>query len=186
MRALRRLRDQKMVRFIGVTSHADPASLAEVLERYDFNCTQMALNAGLQGRSPDGGGYWKKGGPDDLFGEALPPKPYPGTSFEDVALPVAVRKKLGIIAMKVTAQEGLIGDGSSKAAGPQLIRYAMSLPVSVVTVGMPQLEFIRQNTHLARGFRPMSKPEMKELSRRLADGNKLALDDHFNREHQDA
>jgi len=186
VRALRRLRDQKMVRFIGVTSHADPASLAEALERYDFNCTQMALNAGLQGRSPDGGGYWKKGGPDDLFGEALPPKPYPGTSFEDVALPVAARKKLGIIAMKVTAQEGLIGDGSSKAAGPQLIRYAMSLPVSVVTVGMPQLELIRQNTQLARGFRPMSKPEMKELSRRLADGNKLALDDHFNREHQDA
>ena len=86
VKALYRLRDQKMVRMIGVTSHADPDTLAKALERYDFDATQMALNAGLQGRSPDGGGYWKKGGADDLFGEALPPKPYPGSSFEEVAL----------------------------------------------------------------------------------------------------
>ena len=186
VRALRRLRDQKMVRFIGVTSHTDPTTLAEALDRYDFDCTQMALNAGLQGRSPDGGGYWKKGGSKDLFGEALPPAPHPGASFEDIALPVAVRKKLGIVAMKVTAQEGLIGDGNAKAAGPQLIRYAMSLPVSVVTVGMPKLEFIRENAQLVRSFKPMSKREMKELSSRLAAANKHALDHHFNREHKDA
>jgi predicted aldo/keto reductase-like oxidoreductase len=186
VKALYKLRDQKMVRFIGVTSHGDPATLAKALDRYDFDATQMALNAGLQGRSPDGGGYWKKGGPDDLFGEALPPKPHPGTSFEEVALPVAVRKKLGIVAMKVTAQEGLLGTGSGKAEAAQLIRYALSLPVSVVTVGMPRLDFIRENTQLARSFKPMSKSERETLSRRLADANKLALDYHFNHEHSDA
>lgn len=186
MKALYQLRDQKMVRFIGVTSHSDPVALAKALDRYDFDCTQMALNAGLQGRSPDGAGYWKKGGNDDLFGEALPPKPHPGSSFEEVALPVAVRKNLGIIAMKVTAQEGLIGAGAAKAQAQQLIRYALSLPVSVVTVGMPKLDFIRENTKLVAGFRPMSKNEMKDLSRRLAEANKLALDRHFNGEHVDA
>ena len=146
----------------------------------------MALNAGLQGRSPDGGGYWKKGGADDLFGEALPPKPHPGTSFEEVALPVAVRKKLGIVAMKVTAQEGLLGTGSGKAEAAQLIRYALSLPVSVVTVGMPKLDFIRENAESARTFKPMSKSDMTTLSHRLAEGNKVALDYHFNHEHRDA
>jgi hypothetical protein len=186
VKALYRLRDQKMARWIGVTSHADPATLAQALDRYDFDATQMAINAGLQGRSPDGGGYWKKGGSDDLFGEALPPQPHPGSSFEEVALPVAVRKKLGIIAMKVTAQEGLIGEGSAKAGAEQLIRYAMSLPVSVVTVGMPKLDFIRQNAGLARRFQPMSKTERLELSRRIAGANKLALDHHFNHEHGDA
>jgi len=186
VKALYRLRDEKIVRFIGITSHADPAALAKAIERYDFDATQMALNAGLQGRSPDGGGYWKKGGPNDFFGEALPPKPYPGSSFEEVALPVAVRKKLGVIAMKVTAQEGLIGDGPAKADAGQLIRYAMSLPVSVVTVGMPKLDLIRQNTQLARSFKPMSEAERLELSRRLADANKMALDHHFNHEHRDA
>ncbi|MEX2263188.1 MAG: aldo/keto reductase [Bryobacteraceae bacterium] len=186
VKALYRLRDQKMVRFIGVTSHGDPATLAKALDRYDFDATQMALNAGLQGRSPDGGGYWKKGGASDLFGEALPPKPHPGSSFEEVALPVAVRKNLGVIAMKVTAQEGLIGTGSGKADTSRLIRYALSLPVSVVTVGMPKLEFIRENTQLARSFKPMSKSERESLSRRLADANKLALDHHFNHEHADS
>jgi predicted aldo/keto reductase-like oxidoreductase len=186
VKALYRLRDQKMVRFIGITSHADPATLAQALDRYDFDATQMALNAGLQGRSPDGGGYWKKGGSKDLFAEALPPKPHPGSSFEDIALPVAVRKKLGIVAMKVTAQEGLIGEGAGKASATQLIQYAMSLPVSVVTVGMPNLDFIRRNTEFARSFKPMPQPERQELSRRLAEANKMALDYHFNHEHRDA
>jgi predicted aldo/keto reductase-like oxidoreductase len=186
VKALRRLRDEKMVRYIGVTSHADPSTLAKALERYDFDCTQMALNAGMQGRSPDGAGFWKKGGNSDLFGEALAPKPYPGESFEEVALPVAVRKQLGVIAMKSTAQEGLVGSGPAKAAAPELIRYAMSLPVSVVTVGMPRLEFIRTNTDLARNFQPMPEAERKQLSTRLADANKLALDHLFNHRHLDA
>jgi hypothetical protein len=161
-------------------------TLAKALERYDFDCTQMALNAGLQGRSPDGAGYWKVGGNNDFFGEPIAPRPSPGASFEDVALPVAVRKKMGIIAMKITAQEALIGAGSNKAGASTLIRYALSLPVSLVTIGMPQLEFIRQNTELARNFQPMSKTEMKELSTRLAEANKTALDYHFNHEHHDA
>ncbi len=186
VRALRRLRDQKMVRFIGVTSHTDPATLAKALERYDFDCTQMALNAGLQGRSPDKAGYWKKGGNNDLFGEPIPAKPYPGESFQDVALKVAVRKKMGIIAMKVTGQDALIGQGQGKADTAQLIRYTLSHPVSLITVGMPKLDFIKQNSEVARTFRPMSKSDMNVLSHRLAEANKLALDYHFNYEHRDA
>jgi aryl-alcohol dehydrogenase-like predicted oxidoreductase len=186
VRALRQLRDQKMVRFIGITSHADPATLAKALERYDFDCTQMALNAGLQGRSPDGQGYWKKGGNGDLFGEAIPAKPYPGESFQDTALKVAARKNMGIIAMKVTGQDALIGAAPGKAGASHLIRYALSHPVSCVTVGMPKLEYIRRNTELARGFSPMPDAEMRRLSGRLAEANKTALDFHFHHEHRDA
>jgi hypothetical protein len=186
VKALRKLRDEKTVRFIGITSHSDPVTLAKALERYDFDCTQMALNAGLQGRSPNGAGYWKTGGTADFFGEPIAPKPYPGSSFEDVALPVAVRKKMGIVGMKITAQEGLIGTGSTRASAEKLIRYALSLPVSLVTIGMPQLQFIPKNTDLARNFQPMSKTERKELSTRLAEANKAALDYHFNHEHRDA
>jgi hypothetical protein len=183
LEALYKLREQKVARFIGITSHTDPATLAEALRRHDFDCTQMALNAGLQGSSPDGAGYWKK--TKDLFGEALPPRPHPGASFQDVALPVAVKKNLGIVAMKVTAQDGLIGKGAGRSDAAPLIRYALSLPVSVVTVGMPKLSFIGENTALARSFRPMRKSEMKDLSTRLSNANKVALDLHF-RKHQDA
>jgi hypothetical protein len=51
---------------------------------------------------------------------------------------------------------------------------------------MPKLDFIRENTQLARSFKPMSKSERETLSRRLADANKTALDHHFNHEHSDA
>jgi aryl-alcohol dehydrogenase-like predicted oxidoreductase len=186
VRALRRLRDEKVIRFMGVTSHTDPVALAKALERYDFDVTQMAVNAGLQGRSPDGAGYWKKGGNSDLFGEPVVAKPYPGESFQDVALPVAVRKNMGIIGMKTTGQESLIGGGPGKTSGEQLIRYALSLPVSMVSVGMPKLDFVRQNVALAKNFQPMPKSEMDTLSTRLAEANKLALDYHFHHEHQDS
>jgi predicted aldo/keto reductase-like oxidoreductase len=186
VRALRRLRDQKMVRFIGVTSHTDPVALGKALERYDFDCTQMALNAGLQGLSPDKQGYWKKGGNKDIFGEPVPAKPYPGASFQDIALKVAVRKKIGVIAMKTTGQDALVGSEPTKADAASLIRYALSHPISAVTVGMPKLEYIRQNTQLARTFQPMSTREMEQLSTRLAQANKAALDKHFHYEHRDA
>lgn len=44
---LLKLRDQKMTRFIGITSHTDPHVLKTALERHDFDCTQMALNGAL-------------------------------------------------------------------------------------------------------------------------------------------
>jgi len=44
-----KLRDQKITRFIGITSHHDPEVLKTALERHDFDCTQMALNAGMVG-----------------------------------------------------------------------------------------------------------------------------------------
>lgn len=74
----------------------------------------MALNAGMQGRSPDGAGYWKKGGNNDLFGEPIPARPYPGESFQDVALKVATRKNLGIVVMKVTGQDVLVASGAER------------------------------------------------------------------------
>src|SRR4051794_38005825 len=42
-----RLKEQKLARFIGITSHADPAVMKTALERHDFDCAQMALNAGM-------------------------------------------------------------------------------------------------------------------------------------------
>ena len=49
MKAMYKIREEGKARFIGVTSHTDPTALAAALERYDFDCTQMALNAALQG-----------------------------------------------------------------------------------------------------------------------------------------
>src|SRR5437660_11850027 len=84
---LLKFRDEKAIRFVGITCHNNPTVLAKALERHDFDCTQMALNAALAGM---------KGGKHGMeINEAMK------TSCETVALPVAVRKTMGIIALKV-------------------------------------------------------------------------------------
>ncbi len=164
---LLKLRDEKVTRFIGITCHNDPTVLAKALDRHDFDCTQMALNAALVGM---------KGGHSGMeINEAMK------TSFETVALPVANRKKMGVIAMKIFAQEGLL----NQAPPEKLLYYSLSLPVSLAVVGMPSLDFIEKNVAHARSFQPLAKSEMEELSGRLAAKNKMALDLRF-ANHKDA
>lgn len=162
LNVLLKLRDQKVTRFIGITSHTDPVVLKTALERHDFDCTQMALNAARAGMRSGKGG--------------MVPNPDLKTSFEDIALPVARRKHMGVIAMKVFAQDSLVG----QATPEKLIYYPLSLPgVTLAVAGMPKFEFIEQNIALVKAFKPLSPAEMKELSTGLASRNKLALDRFF-------
>ena len=159
---LLKARDQKITRFIGVTSHYNPTVLKTALERHDFDCTQMALNAG-QVSMMNGTG-------------AMVPNPAMQTSFETVALPVARKKNLGVIAMKVFAQEALL----QQAPVEKLMYYSLSLPgVSLATAGMPKLEMIEENVRLVKAFRPLPTSEMKKLAAVLSERNKAALDRRF-------
>jgi predicted aldo/keto reductase-like oxidoreductase len=156
-----------VTRFIGITSHSDPTVLAKALDRHDFDCTQMALNAAMVGM--------KNGKPGMVINEAMK------TSFQTVALPIANRKKMGVIAMKVFAQEGLL----EQAPLEKLMYYSLSLPVTLITVGMPKPEHIASNVAMVKAFKPMPKAEMQELSTRLASKNKAAFD-RFLSHHVDA
>src|SRR5271157_245459 len=164
---LLKFRDQKMTRFIGITSHANPATLKTALERHDFDCTQMALNAGQVAMMDGTGG--------------MVPNKAMKLSFETTALPVAVRKKMGVLGMKVFAQEALVGQATPR----ELLYYTLSLPVAAAVVGMPKLEFLEENVRLARAFQPLPASEMRELSGRLSARNKLALHRFF-QHHVDA
>jgi aryl-alcohol dehydrogenase-like predicted oxidoreductase len=158
---LLKFRDQKMTRFIGITSHADPVTLKTALERHDFDCTQMALNAG-QVAMMSGPGH-------------MVPNPAMKPAFETTALGVALRKKIGVLGMKVFAQDALVG----QATPEKLLYYTLSLPVAAAVVGMPKLEHIEDNVRLAKTFRPLPAAEMRELSGRLSARNKEALDRWF-------
>ena len=162
-----KMRDQKMTRFIGITSHFDPTTLATALQRHDFDCTQMALNGALVGMKSGKGGMV----PNDGI----------KTSFETVALPVANRKKMGVIAMKVMAQDALIGP----AEPSKLMYYSLSLPITAVVIGMPKFEHIEENCRLAKAFKPLPVSERKKLSDELSTKYKAQLD-HFFANHIDA
>ena len=164
---LMKMRDEKLMRFIGITSHTDPAVLRMALERHDFDCTQMALNGARTGMKSGKGG--------------MIPNPDMTTSFETTALPVATKKNMGVIAMKVFAQDTLL----QHAQPGKLLRYSLSLPVATAVVGMPRLEHITENVQVAKNFQPLSRSEMKQISGGLAATQKAELDRFFSR-HVDA
>src|SRR5215467_914525 len=137
LKGLMEAREQKMARFAGMTSHTDGAVMAQAIERHDLDCVQMALNASRNGR------------------------------FEELALPAANKKNLGIIAMKVTGQEFLVGEGAGKADMNSLLRYSMSLPVTTAVVGMPKPEMLAQNVEIARGFSPLDSQDKERLRQQL-------------------
>lgn len=170
LNALYKMRDEKLTRFVGITSHYNPEVLKLALERHDFDCVQMALNAAKQGMK------------DGEHG--MVPNPSIQTSFERLALPVAREKNLGILAMKIMGQEALIGSGSEKGSVEKLLQYSWSLPVAAAVVGMPTHAMIRQNVQFARNFAPMPEQEMRGFSHRMAGANKMALDLKF-RDHVD-
>jgi len=163
LEALYEAREQKITRAIGITCHADPGALQAALERHDFDCTQMALNAGLASMT-----------------DGMKIVPAGAASFERLALPVATRKKMGVIAMKVFGQEQLVG----AAAADKLLAYALSLPVSLASVGMPQVELIQRNAALSQAFTPLSRRERNRLMETIASSRKHAMH-HFFRDHED-
>jgi uncharacterized protein len=138
MKALYELRSQKVTRAIGMTSHTDGAVMAKAIEQNDLDCVQMAMN------------------------------PARALQFEELALPAAEKKGLGVILMKVTSQEKLVGAGPGKSDIASLLRYALSLPVSTVVVGMPKREFIAENIAIARGFSPMTEQEIDRVRKSVA------------------
>ena len=163
LEALLEAREQKITRAIGITCHGDPVALQTALERHDFDCTQMALNAGLASMT-----------------DGMKLASTNTASFERLALPVAIRKQMGVIAMKVFGQEHLVGAASAE----KLLTYALSLPVSLASVGMPKLDFIERNTTLARAFAPMSAADRTRLADSIAEGRKHAMH-RFLRDHED-
>lgn len=163
LQTLYKVREQKMARFISITCHTDPTVLKAALEHNDFDCVQMALNAALVGMKGATGG--------------MVIAPEMKESFETVAMPVAVAKKMGIIAMKIYAADGLVGQAPAR----KLLSYSLSLPVSLAVVGMPKVEHIDDNVKIAKSFKALPRAEMKELSAALSSKNKLALDLYLHR-----
>lgn len=134
IKALEKARDEKMVRFLGITGHYDPHVLKAAIQRYDFDTILMALNAADRHH----------------------------LSFIDHLLPVAVEKRMGIIGMKVVARGRIFHEGGLTSM-EQAMRYVLTLPVSTVVVGISRLAELEENVRIARDFRPYTAQEMAQL-----------------------
>jgi predicted aldo/keto reductase-like oxidoreductase len=127
------------VRFLGITGHFDPEVLIEGLNRFEFDTILMALN------------------PSDPH--ILP--------FQAKLLPLAVQKKMGIIAMKVPARGRLFRPGGITSM-KDAMTYVLSKPVSTLIVGCDNVKQVEENVRIARDFNPLSAEKMAELEKLTA------------------
>lgn len=134
LRALERAREQKLVRFLGITGHYDPHVLRRGIERYAFDTVLVALNAADRHRA----------------------------SFIEHLVPAAVERKMGIIGMKVPARGRLFREDGVTSMRDAM-RYTLSLPVSTVIVGISTLAELEEDVRIAREFRPLPAGEMARL-----------------------
>jgi len=131
------------VRHIGFTGHKDPhihLYMLQVAEqnRFHFDTAQMPLNV-----------------LDAHF-----------RSFNQLVLPKLVEQQIGVLGMKS------MGDGlvlKSGAATPvECLRYALSLPTSVVITGIDSMEILSQAFEAVRTFRPLTQAKRKVLLKKTA------------------
>jgi aryl-alcohol dehydrogenase-like predicted oxidoreductase len=156
MEALLEMREQKVVRHLGLTGHYRPEALMEGIHRFPFDAILMAMNA-------------------------ADPHHY---SFNEQLLPLAVEKQMGIIGMKIPGRSRLLTSWNpppieqqkhswegmtfqTTSPGTLTMReamyYTLSRPVSTVIVGCDTIAQLEENVHLAREFTPLSDGQATTL-----------------------
>jgi predicted aldo/keto reductase-like oxidoreductase len=96
-------------------------------------------------------------------------------SFEKKVLPVLNQRGIAALGMKPIGGHGEpVQHGIFTAE--EMLRYAMSLPVTTTITGIEKLEVLEQNLKVAQGFTPMNEAEMQALRERAKP---YAADGHF-------
>ncbi|MCK6461445.1 MAG: aldo/keto reductase [Planctomycetes bacterium] len=126
-------RRKGLVRFLGITGHADPDVFVDALARHDFDTLLIPLNC-------------------------IDPH---HRSFEEVALPKAVERKTGVIAMKVFCSGGLVAKRIVSAE--ECLRYTYGLGISTCIVGCTSVEQVELAAHVARNLVEMGEEERAKV-----------------------
>jgi len=132
--AVQKARDEGTVRFLGITGHYDPAILVQALNRFDFDTILMALN------------------PADTH----------HLSFQEELLPLANKKGMGVIGMKIPARGRMFRDDGLTSM-KDAMRYVLSKPVSTVIVGCDNIQQLEENVRIASEFEPMPAADMARV-----------------------
>ena len=143
-RALVDARQAGKLRFIGFTGHKDPHVHLHTLDvardhGFAFDAVQMPLNV-----------------MDAHY-----------RSFGRMVLPRLVDDGVGVLGMKPLANGGILR--SKTVSATECLRYALTLPTSVVITGIDAMEILEQACEVAREFEPMTDTETAALLSRTAN-----------------
>jgi len=155
LEAFQKARDQKLVRFLGLSGHTDPDILAEAIRRFPFDCVLMAFNAADTWHLP----------------------------FKKTLLPLALEKEMGIIGMKIPARGRILEGvqppppdkqrGTAKHDRPgtltmkEAMRYTLSHPVSTVIIGVDNIAQLEENIRIAREFTPLNAAQLEAMEQKV-------------------
>jgi len=131
VKAMEKARDEKIVRFLGITGHESPLVLKTLAERYPFDNVLVALNAADKHYDP----------------------------FIENFLPTAVSKKMGIVGMKIPARDRIFSNGGIITI-KEAMEYVMSLPVSTIIIGLDNIAQLEENISIAQNFKPLTADQM--------------------------
>jgi aryl-alcohol dehydrogenase-like predicted oxidoreductase len=136
-KALQKAKDEKIVRFVGVTGHHRSDVLAEWLKRFAFDTLLNTVNA------------------VDVHQE---------DSMIKNLLPVAQEKKVGVIAMKVPAYGRLL-NADAGVTMQKAMHYSLSQPgVATCIIACDSVQMLEENVAAARAINgPMSHADQRAL-----------------------
>jgi aryl-alcohol dehydrogenase-like predicted oxidoreductase len=166
IQAMIQARDQKMVRYLGVTGHL-PEILMEAIRRFPFDTLLVGLNAADKHHF----------------------------SCEAQLLPLAMEKQMGIIAMKIPARSRLLSTWKPPSVEEQkkktpmfpiatksgtltireAMNYVLSLPVSTCIIGCDSVAHVEENVRIAREFTPLNAQQMVALAEKARPVAEQAL-----------
>lgn len=157
MEAFQQARDQKLVRYLGITGHHRPEALIECIRRFPFDTVLMGINAADPHRH----------------------------SFARELLPLALERRMGIVAMKVPARGRILASwtpppldrqkrmwegGANVTTKPgtltmrEAMHWVLSQPVSTLIIGVDSIAQLEENVALAREFTPLSEQQLMAIS----------------------
>lgn len=137
IKAFQQAKEQKIVKYIGISGHNDPEVLKTAMERFPFDMVLFPLN---------------------------PTEPHHPRAFTKEFLEYARRKGVGLAVMKVMGVGRLVGEG--KFTVSELFRYALSYPIHTAVILPNSLRELRELVQAAREFKPLSREELRALEER--------------------
>ena len=131
-------KQQGTTRFIGVTGHHDPSIIKKCIEQFDFDTVLMPVN-------PAEPAY---------------------RSFIDAVIPLARRKDMGIVGMKVYFR-GFASKLPGFTGMEPFLRFALSQPITNIVIGCDDIAQLEENVRFAEAFKPMTEEEQQKLIRNV-------------------
>lgn len=132
-----RMKEQGVARFIGFSGHGKAEAMKAMTERGDFDSMLIAMN------------HWGKN----------------RQKRQELAVPAALEKGLGVMLMKVVRPKDKIPETNAT----ELVRFALSLNgPSGLVVGMDSMEVLKSNLEILRNFKPMNEEEKLAMAKVLS------------------